>query len=113
MKTRSAITTHILDTSRGVPAAGVEVILEIQSAEGWKKAAQGKTNSDGRIDDWLPLDAKASAGIYRLTFNTGAYFKGESLYPEICVQFKLDSPEKHYHIPLLLSPYGYSTYRGT
>ena len=113
----SPITTHVLDTTRGKPAAGVKVTLEMQlNANEWKELARGETNTDGRISNLLPENAKLSAGIYRLTFLTSAYFKSigiESFYPFIHVVFELKEPITHYHVPLLLSPFGYSTYRGS
>ena len=109
----SAITTHILDTSRGQPAAGVPVRLEQQSAGGaWKQLGNGVTNSDGRLGSLLPEDAALTVGIYRLTFDTRAYAP-DGLYPEVSVTFEVRDAGRHYHIPLLLSPYGYTTYRGS
>ena len=105
----SAITTHILDTSRGAPAAGVPVRLEHQASVGeWKQLGSGVTNSDGRLAG-LP---EVTAGIYRLTFDTRAY-SPDGLYPEVAVTFEVRDTGRHYHIPLLLSPYGYTTYRGS
>lgn len=111
----SPITTHILDTSKGRPAAGVSVQLERSSGSGWETLARGKTNDDGRIPDLLPKDAKIVEGLYRLTFETGAYFKAQGVrafYPAVTVAFEI-SELSHHHIPLLLSPFGYSTYRGS
>jgi len=111
----SPITTHVLDTMSGRPAAGVSVLLEVESGSGWKKLATGTTNADGRITD---LVRKGSLGprIYRLTFDTGSYFRSagiQSFYPFVIVTFEVKEPSTHYHVPLLLSPYGYSTYRGS
>lgn len=112
----SHITTHVLDVSLGRPAANVSLILEAQSPSGnWTEAARGATDADGRLREW----AKAKtlpAGTYRLTFDTRAYFAGRkvsSLYPQIVIVFEVRDAEEHYHIPLLLSPFGYSTYRGS
>jgi 5-hydroxyisourate hydrolase len=110
------ITTHILDTSLGRPAANVPVVLDFQTAAGvWTEAGRGSTNADGRCKDLL-ADKSLQAGTYRLTFDTGAYFsarKIESLYPQVTIIFAVKNAREHYHIPLLLSPYGYSTYRGS
>jgi 5-hydroxyisourate hydrolase len=111
----SAISTHVLDTSRGQPAAGVSVVLELygERAE-WRELARGITDREGRRDlmpgDWVPL-----TGIYRLTFDTGTYFQRLGLacfYPSVTVVFEIRAPSEDYHVPLLLSPFGYSTYRG-
>jgi 5-hydroxyisourate hydrolase len=110
----SGITTHVLDTSRGRPAAGVPVTLERATHSGWQPAGRGTTDADGRASDLLP--ARPDAGRYRLTFDTGAYFHaaGETgFYPEVTVTFEVEGGADHYHVPLLLSPFGYSTYRGS
>lgn len=112
----SAITTHVLDTSRGRPADGIPVTLEIEAAGGWKLVGKGTTNDDGRILDLVPDTLSVSAGTYRLIFDTGTYFQSRqirSFYPQVTVVFKLENPAQHYHVPLLLSPFGYSTYRGS
>ncbi|HXE72030.1 MAG TPA: hydroxyisourate hydrolase [Candidatus Nitrosotenuis sp.] len=106
-----SISTHVLDTSRGRPAAGIEVTLDRQVPGGWQELARGRTDQDGRIQDLLP--GGLEAGVYRLTFHTGPYFQGEGFYPEIKVQVHIKDPDQHYHVPLLLSPFGYSTYRGS
>jgi 5-hydroxyisourate hydrolase len=112
----SHITTHVLDVSLGRPAANVPVILEVRSPNGqWTEAARGSTDNDGRLRDWTALKA-ALAGIYRLTFDTRAYFadrKVASLYPQVIIVFEVRDAQENYHIPLLLSPFGYSTYRGS
>jgi 5-hydroxyisourate hydrolase len=112
----SHITTHVLDVSLGRPAANVPVILESQSAGGsWSETARGWTDSDGRLKD-LSASKSLDAGTYRLIFDTRVYFathKVEALYPLVIIVLELRSPQEHYHIPLLLSPYGYSTYRGS
>jgi 5-hydroxyisourate hydrolase len=112
----SHITTHVLDLSLGRPAANVPVILEAQSTSGqWTETARGATDNDGRLRDW-PAAKEVPAGTYRLTFDTRAYFAGRkiaSLYPQIMIVFEVRDAQEHYHIPLLLSPFGYSTYRGS
>ena len=114
---KSLITTHVLDTARGTPAVGIKVVLEVYTAsKEWKELARAETNTDGRIMDLLPESTKLSTGTYRLTFLTASYFRSvavEGFYPYIYVVFELKEPITHYHIPLLLSPYGYSTYRGS
>ena len=111
----SAITTHILDVSTGVPARGVAITLEQETSEGWKIIGEGVTDDDGRLKDLLAADAVLQMGNYRLIFETGNYFfdrQIESFYPQITIAFTVfDS--SHYHVPLLLSPFGYSTYRGS
>ena len=110
----SAITTHVLDTSRGRPAAGVPVVLERAADASWQPVGRGTTDADGRASDLL--SSALEDGRYRLTFDTGAYFRavGEvGFYPEVSVTFVVGHGEEHYHVPLLLSPFGYSTYRGS
>lgn len=112
----SHITTHVLDVSIGRPAASVVVTLELQSSPGqWTEAARGTTDADGRLRDWAAAKTLA-AGTYRLIFDTRAYFAGRkitSLYPQVVIVFEVRDSQEHYHIPLLLSPFGYSTYRGS
>ncbi len=114
---KSPITTHVLDTSRGTPAVGVKAILEVHTAsKEWKELARGETNTDGRISDLLPDNTKLMPGTYRLTFLTASYYHSvgvEGFYPYIHVVFELKDTTTHYHVPLLLSPFGYSTYRGS
>ena len=113
----SAITTHILDVSRGRPARGVPVVLEIQAGgNGWQTIGRGETDADGRLRSLLPDDAQLKAGTYRLAFDTGAYFvaqQTEAFYPEVKIVFVVKDGAQHCHVPLLLSPFGYSTYRGS
>jgi 5-hydroxyisourate hydrolase len=107
----STISTHVLDSARGRPASGVGVRL--QSADGTEIAA-GRTDADGRIGDLGPSDL--AAGAYRLVFDTGGYFvaTGQAgFYPEVVVAFAIVDPAEHYHVPLLLAPFAYSTYRGS
>lgn len=111
----SQLTTHILDTSKGKPAAGIAVDLFVRENETWNKIASGITNVDGRIPDLLKSDKLLAAGTYRLKFETKAYFDKQgipSLYPFVEISFTI-SDTAHYHIPLLLNPFGYSTYRGS
>lgn len=108
----SAITSHVLDTGRGRPAAGVPVTLEKGSPSGWKKLAQAQTDADGRVREFK---AKPKTGLHRLVFGTGVYYKKigvKPFHPIVIVTFTLKAGE-HYHIPLLLSPFGYTTYRGS
>lgn len=114
---RSPITTHILDVARGKPAAGVHVHLETQEGGGaWREIGKGITDADGRIETLLRPGSALAAGHYRLHFATDAYFKSQSVttfYPSVTVTFETTQNREHYHVPLLLSPFGYSTYRGT
>jgi 5-hydroxyisourate hydrolase len=110
----SAITTHVLDTSRGCPASGVPVRLERAVDSGWQPVGRGTTDADGRASGLA--SSRLVDGRYRLVFDTGAYFRaiGESgFYPEVSVTFVVADGDEHYHVPLLLSPFGYSTYRGS
>ena len=110
----SGITTHVLDTSRGRPAVGVPVALERAVDSGWRIVARGTTDDDGRVGDLLT--SVVQAGRYRLTFDTAAYFHAvgdAGFYPEVSVTFVVGQGAEHYHVPLLLSPFGYSTYRGS
>ena len=113
----SRITTHILDISRGRPASGVTVVLELFSEQSWQILGRGTTDNDGRLRSLLPDDSELAAGAtYRLIFYTADYFAAQSLesfYPEVAISFIVRDRAAHYHVPLLLSPYGYSTYRGS
>lgn len=110
----SPITTHVLDTSVGRPAAGLRVCLDRKSQGAWKRLSRKTTTADGRIPDLLPSESLLRFGTYRLVFETGAYFRkrGRGFYPEVSVVFEV-SDRRHHHVPLLLSPFGYSTYRGS
>jgi 5-hydroxyisourate hydrolase len=111
----SAITTHVLDTSRGYPAAEMHVVLYQECKEGWKALGEGRTDVNGRCNT-LMGDGLPGAGTYRLIFHTAAYFEAQSVetfYPEVPVIFEVRDPNAHYHVPLLISPFGYSTYRGS
>ena len=112
----SPITTHVLDTARGRPAEGVPAVLEVRRGASFQEIGRGVTNADGRIADLLPRDAKLEKTAYRLIFDTGAYFGkngGQGFYPAVSILFEVRDLARHYHVPLLLSPYGYSTYRGS
>lgn len=112
---RSPITTHVLDTARGAPAEGLAIELHRFDGGAWAPLARGITNADGRIADLLPPGA-LTAGVYRMIFHTGDYHAGLGLhgfYPRVPVVFEVTAPTEHHHIPLLLSPFGYSTYRGS
>jgi 5-hydroxyisourate hydrolase len=111
----SPITTHVLDTATGKPAEGIEATLEKQENGQWQLVGKGRTDADGRIKTLLK-EGSLTAGFYRLTFDAEAYFKGlktQSFYKQIPVQFQIEGVAQHYHVPLLLSPFGYSTYRGS
>ena len=109
-----SISTHVLDTMRGTPAAGVDVTLDRREADGdWRELATAVTDADGRVRSVTADDLEA--GEYRLRFSTRPYFERSGLsafYPEVSVVFNLDDPSAHLHLPVLLSAYGYSTYRG-
>jgi 5-hydroxyisourate hydrolase len=112
----SPITTHVLDTARGTPGRGIAVILEVaEGAHRWSELARGTTGEDGRITGFEPPLGALEPGVFRLRFATGDYFAASHqpfFYPEVHVVVRIDDPSQHYHIPLLLSPFGYSTYRG-
>ena len=112
----TTISTHVLDTARGIPARGIRVTLQrATAADAWDDLAMGSTNADGRIPDFVSKDTKLAEGQYRMRFDVSAYFsehKTKSFYPYIEVVFQL-AADGHYHVPLLLSPWGYSTYRGS
>ena len=113
----SAITTHILDTARGRPAAGVAVMLDRRGDDGkWETVGRGHTDNDGRLRTLHPGTEPPEPGVYRLTFDTQRYFESldiDAFYPEVVVVFETIAGERHYHVPLLLGPFGYTTYRGT
>ncbi|MEN3362651.1 MAG: 5-hydroxyisourate hydrolase [Mycobacteriales bacterium] len=109
------LSTHVLDATAGRPAAGMTVRLERRDPTGWATLAESVTGPDGRLAGWVPA-AGFGAGDYRLSFGTGAWFGGQgrsAFYPEVVVVFTVTDPAEHHHVPLLLSPYGYSTYRGS
>jgi 5-hydroxyisourate hydrolase len=113
----SGLSTHVLDTSRGRPAQGLSLVLEFsEDGQGWNELHRAETNADGRVPSMLPAGGALRKGFYRLTFQTEKYFAGNGttgFYPHVCVVFRIDDPAQHYHVPLLLSPFGYSTYRGS
>ena len=113
----SAITTHILDIATGKPGAGVPVILERKThTAGWQKIADGISDIDGRVNSLLSPREPFLAGHYRLIFETGPYFLLQGVdcfFPQVTISFVVKDPTGHYHVPLLLSPFGYSTYRGS
>ena len=111
----SSISTHVLDLVKGGPAQGVPVTLEHLDGETWTLVARGATDEDGRIKDLVPRGA-AAEGTFRITFDTAAYFASTAttgFYPWVPIVFTIPAPGAHYHVPLLLGPYGYSTYRGS
>ncbi|WP_317931475.1 hydroxyisourate hydrolase [Halioxenophilus sp. WMMB6] len=112
---RAPITTHILDTERGQPAADVAVALLKLEGEQWLPVSAGITNSDGRVETWQS-DYSVSPGVYQLQFATGDYFARvgvDSFYPQVTISFQIANTAQHYHVPLLLSAFGYTTYRGS
>ena len=113
----TGISTHVLDLSRGVPAPGVGVEIEIAGAGGaWTLLGSIPTDADGRIKNLLPTGTALTVGTYRLRFTTGDYWHKQSLttfHPLIEVTFTVTDASRHHHVPLLISPFGYSTYKGT
>jgi 5-hydroxyisourate hydrolase len=112
----SPITTHVLDTARGMPAVGVQISLEKREDDGtFSSLAQTKTNQDGRAPGMM-AEGSLVPGIYRITFETAAYFATQNIkgfYPSVTVLFEIVEVNSHYHVPLLISPFGFSTYRGS
>lgn len=112
----SAITTHVLDTSRGRPAQNVAVELHRVADESSQVIGRSATDADGRVRDLLPAGHPLETGVYRLDFDTGAYFAAsgiEAFYPSVSIVFQVRAADEHHHVPLLLNPFGYSTYRGS
>ena len=113
----STISTHILDIARGAPAKGVAISLSAQNTdESWTELSHAWTDDDGRVKPFFLVGETIERGTYRLVFDTESYFSGleiECFYPQVTVVFRIDDASQHYHIPLLISPYGYSTYRGS
>jgi 5-hydroxyisourate hydrolase len=111
------ISTHVLDTAVGQPAKDVPVRLERRDASGiWRLLASARTDQDGRCGELLPQSEELTPGLYRLAFETATYFaahKLDGLYPLVEITFEVREGEQHFHIPLLLSPNGYTTYRGS
>ena len=111
----SQITTHILDTTKGKPAQGITIVLYVGENDEWTEIGRGITNVDGRISDLLKTDYALPIGIYKMRFETKDYFDKNhvpTFYPFVEIIFDIQTNE-HYHIPLLLNPFGYSTYRGS
>ena len=110
------ITTHVLDLGLGSPGAGITVILELRQQSEWTPIARGTTDENGRLMT-LTDDRPLTPGTYRLTFDIGAYHRGQGFttpfFPEAKITFNVRDTDEHYHVPLLLSPFGYSTYRGS
>jgi 5-hydroxyisourate hydrolase len=109
------ISVHVLDLQSGKPTAGVRVTLEARAGESWRELAAGVTDAQGRIAALYPEGKPVNTGDYRIVFQTGEHYarlKQATFFPRIPVEFTVDAPAQHYHIPLLLSPFGYSTYRG-
>ena len=112
----STLSTHVLDATSGRPATGVQVRLEQGGRDGWSAVCEGLTDADGRLKLRGPAEPGFEPGVYRITFGSGAYFAARgtaSFYPEVTVTFEMTGPGGHYHVPLLLSPFAYSTYRGS
>lgn len=109
----SQITTHVLDTSTGIPGKDITIRLQTYRNNIWQTIAQGITNSDGRIPDLLPQDRTLKPDTYKMVFDTGKYYAGQkTFYPKVEIIFSTFD-ETHYHVPLLVNPFGYSTYRGS
>jgi len=113
----STISTHVLDLARGIPATGMGVTLEIYRPDrGWVKLGEKETDPNGRVNEFTKPGSALDPGHYRLTFEVGEYFRahGEpTFYPEVPVVFEVRDPTQGYHVPLLVSPFGYTTYRGS
>lgn len=112
----SPITTHVLDTSLGRPATAMSVTLEQLTKAGWELIGKGSTDLDGRLPDLLPAHSALAVGKYRLVFATEKYFKRlrtQTFYPSVTIEFTVSSKQEYYHVPLLINPFGYSTYRGS
>ncbi len=113
----SAITTQVLDTTRGTPAVGVPVVLERRAGHGeWYAVGRGETDADGRNRSLMAEGAAIVPGFYRLIFDTRRYFNSigtRGFYPQVVVTFETVAGEKHYHVPLLLGQFAYTTYRGS
>lgn len=109
------LSVHVLNTQDGLPSPGVNVVLEYMENGVWSKLNSATTDPQGRIRDLFPPDSQLKKGIYKVTFKTGPWFAARNIatfFPEIPIIFQVDGTLDHYHIPLLLSPFGYSTYRG-
>jgi 5-hydroxyisourate hydrolase len=109
-----SLSSHVLDGTRGEPAAGVPVRWDRLAEGGWETVAHAVTDEDGRVTDWG--DASTDEGVHRVVFGSGEYFSArqvETFYPEVVVVFEVTDADRHHHVPLLLSPFAYSTYRGS
>ena len=112
----TTVSTHVLDSVSGRPAAGVAVVLERRDGEAWTPAGGGTTDADGRVRSLAAGDGRLRPGAHRLVFATGAWFAAagrEAFYPEVAITFTVAAGDEHLHVPLLLAPYAYSTYRGS
>lgn len=112
----NTLSTHVLDTATGQPAAGMEIRLEAFENDGFRRIGGGTTNDDGRVKDFLDAGEGLPAGMYRMRFETGRYHAKlgvQGFYPYVEVAFELGANGQHYHVPLLISPFGFSTYRGS
>ena len=108
-----SLSSHVLDATRGVPARGVVVRWERREGDAWVPVQQAVTDPDGRVSAFGP---STTTGVHRLVFDSGGYFAGQGVktfYPEVVVVFEVTDPDAHHHVPLLLSPFAYSTYRGS
>jgi 5-hydroxyisourate hydrolase len=111
------LSTHVLDVAAGAPAAGIAVELLQRTSDGWLPLSRHTTDADGRVHTLLPQNDSAMRGSeFRLVFDAGAYFARrtvETFYRHVPIDFVVNDAASHYHVPLLLSPFGYSTYRGS
>ena len=111
----SRITTHVLDTALGKPAVGVLVVLSVREGEIARELSRAETDADGRVRQFSTT-AELTPGVYRLSFETAAYFHASAraaFFERAQLEFRIDDLTQHYHVPLLLTPFGYTTYRGT
>jgi hydroxyisourate hydrolase len=112
----TGITTHVLDLARGCPAADIAVTLEFERDGEWQAIGWGRTDPDGRLRALMPAGAAVESGAYRLIFHTREYFEAGNVavfYPTVTIAFQTEAGRRHYHVPLLLGPFGYTTYLGT
>jgi hydroxyisourate hydrolase len=107
-----SLSVHVLDTAHGQPVQDVPVHLDRRDGGDWIAVADGRTDGDGRLRAWVPR-TQWRAGRYRLVFDTAAFLGAGAFFPEVAVVFEVTQPQRHHHIPLLLSPFGYTTYRGS
>ncbi|GGZ01451.1 hydroxyisourate hydrolase [Pseudoduganella plicata] len=109
------LSVHVLDLQTGEPTAGIAVTLEQRAGNDWRRLATGTTDNEGRVRELFPAGKLLTKGEYRIVFNTGDHYNGigkPGFFPRVPVEFNVDDTTRHYHVPLLLSPFGYSTYRG-